>query len=116
MCATYLAIEQIVEQESEQESYSSSSESAVEDDRIAFQISDHLKQFLEYDYFMVTRHNKLVNLPAKIPVTTILENFVKYSSILSICGPTTETNGPRRRNSAAKIEKRERDFDKIRVR
>lgn len=100
--------------EHESESCSSSAESYVEDERVALQISDNLKRFLEYDYHMITKKQKLVNLPAKIPVVTILENFVKYYSIKSICGPT-HTEGPRRRNSAAKIEKREKDYDKIKI-
>lgn len=102
--------------EDDTETGTSSDESAVEDDRVAFQISDSLKQFLEYDFIMITKQNKLVNLPAKIPVTTILENYVKYHSIKTICGPVEVAAGPRRRNSAAKNEKREKDFEKIRNR
>lgn len=101
--------------EHESESCSSSAESFIEEDRVALQISENLKRFLEYDYHMITKQNKLVNLPAKIPVVTILENFVKYYSIKSICEPTT-IDGPRRRNSAAKSEKREKDYDKIKTR
>lgn len=84
----------------------------IEEDRVALQISDNLKKFLMYDYEMITKRHKLVNLPAKISVVTILENYVKYCSIKQICGPTN-TEGPRRRNSSAKNEKREKDYDKI---
>lgn len=98
----------------ETESCSSSAESFIEEeDRVALQISQRLKRFLEYDFQMITKQNKLVNLPAKIPVVTILENFVKYYSIKSICGPI---DGPRRRNSSAKNEKKEKDYDKLKSR
>lgn len=50
-----------------EESCSSSAESFIEEDRVALQISDNLKRFLDYDYQMITKHHKLVNLPAKIP-------------------------------------------------
>lgn len=97
----------------ESESCASSIESAAEEDRVALQLSDRLKQFLEYDYDMITKQNKLVSLPAKIPVVAILENFVKYYSIKSICGPVGTENPGRRRSSCAKNEKREKDYDKI---
>lgn len=99
----------------ESESCSSSAESIMEEDRVALQISENLKRFLEYDFRMITQHQKLVNLPAKIPVVTILENFVKYYSIKSICGPISGTEGPRRRNSSAKHEKKEKDYDKLKT-
>lgn len=99
-----------------EESCSSSAESVIEEDRVALQISDNLKRFLEYDYLMITKQHKLVNLPAKIPVVTILENFVKYYSIKSICAPINGTEGPRRRNSSAKNEKREKDYEKLKTR
>lgn len=96
----------------ESESCGSSIESSAEEDRVQLQISEHMKKFLEYDFDMITKQNKLVNLPAKIPVVAILENFVKYFSIKSICGPVG-TEGPRRRNSSAKNDKKEKDYDKI---
>lgn len=105
----------IQSEEHESESCSSSAESLIEGDRVALQISENLRQILEHDYYMITKQNKLVSLPAKIPVVTILENYVKYYSIKSICGPAHPEGGPRRRNSAAKHEKRERDYDKIQI-
>lgn len=118
MCFFFILFEATAEVtvDLDSESSSSSDESVIEEDRVAFQISDSLKQFLEYDYVMITRQNKLVNLPAKIPITTILENYVKYYSIKAICGPAEVAVGPRRRSSAAKTEKREKDFEKIKNR
>lgn len=124
----------------ESESCSSSAESSIiEEDRVALQISDNLKRFLEYDCQMITKHHKLVNLPAvklpfserhynralfqkkiillqKITVVTILENFVKFYTIKSVCGPINGLDGPRRRNSSAKNEKREKDYEKLKTR
>lgn len=97
----------------EMESCDSSAESVIEEDRVALQMSHNLKRFLEYDFRMITKQNKVVNLPAKIPVVTILENFVKFYSIKSICGPI---DGPRRRNSSAKNEKKEKDYDDLKAR
>lgn len=74
-----------------------------------------MKNFLEMDFNMITKNGKLVNLPAKVPVVTILENFVKYYSVKSIFGPHPN-DAPKRRNSAAKSEKREKDYDKLKTR
>lgn len=104
-----------VDHSHESESCSSSVESAVEEDRVALRISERLRNFLELDCHMITKKEKLVNLPAKIPVVTILENFVKYQSIKSICGPHP-ADLPKRRNSAAKTERREKDYDKLMTR
>lgn len=100
----------------ESESNSSSAESIIEEDRVALQISDNLKRFLEYDNIMITKRKKLVDLPSKLPIITILENYVKYYSIKSICGPINGVEGPRRRNSSAKNERREKDYDKLKTR
>lgn len=95
------------------ESYSSSVESTIEDDRVALQIGDKLKTILELDYTLITNGNKLVNLPAAVPVITILENFVKHFSIKSLT-TTTQSDAPRRRNSnVAKCERREKDYEKL---
>lgn len=94
------------------ESYSSSVESTNEDDRVYLQIGDQLKVALEHDWNMITKCDRLVNLPAKIPVITILENFVKHYSIKAISCPT-QIDVPRRRNSSAKVDKREKDYEKL---
>ncbi|XP_031618868.1 male-specific lethal 3 homolog [Contarinia nasturtii] len=102
--------------EAEESCSSSSAESTPEEqNRVALQISEYLKRFLEYDFTMINQHKKLLNLPAKISVIAILENFVKYHSIKAICAPNGNEGGPRRRNSAAKTEKREKDYDKLKA-
>lgn len=111
---TSLLFSSTAQADQETESCGSSVESAVEDDRVALHVSERMKNFLELDFNMITKNGRLVNLPAKVPVVTILENFVKYYSIKSICGPHPN-DVPKRRNSAAK-EKREKDYDKLKIR
>lgn len=94
------------------ESCSSSVESTAEEDRVFLQLGDQLKSALEHDWTMITKHERLVNLPAKICVITILENFVKHYSVRAISCPT-QIDGSRRRNSSAKVEKREKDYEKL---
>lgn len=104
--------------EVDESSSSSSTESGTGDEqrpRVALNISPFMKTFLEFDYRMVNEKNKLAILPAKIPIITILENYVKYYSIKSICAPMDE-GGPRRRNSAAKTEKQEKNYEKLKAR
>lgn len=110
---TSLLFSSTAQADQETESCGSSVESMVEDDRVALHVSERMKNFLELDFNMITKNGKLVNLPAKVPVVTILENFVKYYSIKSICGPHPN-DAPKRRNSAAK-EKREKDYDKLKI-
>ncbi|XP_039288233.1 male-specific lethal 3 homolog isoform X2 [Nilaparvata lugens] len=43
---------------------------------IAIPLSDYMRQLLENDYHLVTHSNKLLKLPAKPNVLTILENYV----------------------------------------
>lgn len=105
----------IIDQGHESESCSSSVGSTIEEDRVALKINELLKRFLELDHDMISKQEKLVVLPAKVPVVTILENFVKYQSIKTICGPHP-ADQVRRRNSAAKPEKREKDYEKLKTR
>lgn len=97
------------------ESCSSSVESTAEEDRVFLQIGDQLRTALEHDWAMITKHNRLVTLPASIPVITILENFVKHYSVRAISCPSTQIadGTARRRNSSAKFEKREKDYEKL---
>lgn len=96
----------------ETESNSSSVESFTEEDRVVLQIGEILKAKLEFDWAMVTKHNRLVTVPAQMPVVTILENFVKHYSIKAITCPT-QLEAPRRRSTTAKTERREKDYDKL---
>lgn len=65
---------------------------------------------------MINENHKLLSLPAKISVLTILENFVKHYSIKTICCPSHQQITPKRRNSSAKVDKREKDYDSIKTR
>lgn len=94
------------------ESNSSSVESVTEEDRVYLQIGDILKTQLEFDWKMVTQNNRLVAIPAQMPVITILENYVKHFSIKAITCPS-QLEAPRRRNSSAKMERREKDYEKL---
>lgn len=94
------------------ESNSSSVESVTEEDRVFLQIGDILKTRLEYDWLMVTKNNRLVTVPADMPVITILENFVKHYSMKAIMCPS-QLEAPRRRSTTAKTERREKDYDKL---
>lgn len=61
-----------------------------------------LKEYLENDYNMINQQFKLIELPSKMPVTTILENFVKQYAIRSICYPKDDLSyclKRKRRNS-----------------
>ena len=99
----------------ESESYSSSVESGTHDeDRVLLRISEKLKNFLEYDHEMIVKNKRNHILPAKITAVQILENFVKQSAIKMVFSTSNQTeNNPRRRNNTARMDRREKDFEKI---
>lgn len=72
-----------------------------------FRLGRKLKDLLEHDYAMIHTHQKLHDLPAKISIVNILENFVKQNAIRSVCYPKEYTSNQsqssskrRRRNSS----------------
>lgn len=87
---------------------------AVENDnnRLFLHIGQKLRNFLEFDCVMITKMEKLINLPAQIPVVTILETFVKHISIKALSCPTP-IHALRKRNNNSKGDKREKDFQKL---
>lgn len=90
------------------------SPNVVENDnnRLFLHIGEKLRNYLEFDCAMITKMEKLVNLPAQIPVVTILESFVKHISIKALSCPTP-IHALRKRNNNTKGDKREKDFQKL---
>ncbi|XP_037041129.1 protein male-specific lethal-3 isoform X2 [Bradysia coprophila] len=88
--------------------------SIVENDnnRLFLHIGEKLRNFLEFDCAMITKMEKLVNLPAQIPVVTILESFVKHISIKALSCPTP-VHALRKRSNNGKGDKREKDYEKL---
>lgn len=89
------------------------SPNVIENDnnRLFLHIGEKLRNYLEFDCAMITKMEKLVNLPAQIPVVTILESFVKHISIKALSCPTP-IHALRKRNNN-KGDKREKDFQKL---
>lgn len=83
-----------------------------ENNRLFLHIGEKLRNYLEYDCALITKMEKLVNLPAQIPVVTILESFVKHISIKALSCPTP-IHALRKRNNNVKVDKREKDLQKL---
>lgn len=97
------------------EYYSSSVESSLEEERVSLQVGEHLKEYLEFDYNQITKLKKFVNLPAKLSVIGILENYVRNYAIKQLFGPMQEPSKTKRRNSSAKIENKTKDYESIKT-
>lgn len=97
----------------ETDSCSSSVESIMPDEkRITLRISKRLRYYLEYDYDMVVRFGRQHLFPADISAIAILENFVKQTS-LKMLFAIIQSDSPRRRNVIQRIDRKEKDFDKV---
>lgn len=95
------------------EYYSSSVESTHEEDKVYLQVGDKLKRILEYDYHMVSE-GRLVEIPAQLPIVTILEHFVRHYTIRQLFGQ--EQAKLRRRNSSfLKGDQKTKDYETIRT-
>lgn len=84
-------------------------------------ISERLRQYLEYDHDMIVKYGKQHALPSRIPIVAILENFVKQTALkLVFSNNQTETGvggggggSTRRRTTQQRMDKKEKDVDKI---
>lgn len=83
-----------------------------DNNRVFLHIGEKLRNYLEFDCAMITKMEKLVNLPAQIPVVTILESFVKHISIKALSCPTPVLALRKRKNNP-KGDKREKDYQKL---
>lgn len=85
--------------------YSSSAESNADaEDKVVLRLSEALKECLERDYTEIKLNGRLCQLPAKVTVITVLENFVKHHAIKYICG-TLKRDKLKRRNSQTKPDR-----------
>lgn len=73
-----------------------------------FRLGHKLKDLLENDYAMIHTNKKLHDLPAKISIVNILENFVKQYAIRSVCYPKDDTTTSTSQLSASFSSKRRR--------
>uniref|UniRef100_A0A336LLN2 Protein male-specific lethal-3 n=1 Tax=Culicoides sonorensis TaxID=179676 RepID=A0A336LLN2_CULSO len=102
------------DQEQDFDYYSSSVESINDEEKIYMQMGDILKARLEFDFNLITKENKLVNLPAKVPVIAILENYVRQYALKQVCGISPDPTKSKRRNSQAKFEnRREKEIERM---
>ncbi|EDW73430.1 uncharacterized protein Dwil_GK17539 [Drosophila willistoni] len=82
-----------------------------QEDRVMLLISERLREYMEYDYNMVVKLNKQHAMPARIPIVTILENFVKQRAVeLAI---SIKQDSSRARNTQSRSARMEREYDRV---
>uniref|UniRef100_A0AAG5CXR9 Protein male-specific lethal-3 n=1 Tax=Anopheles atroparvus TaxID=41427 RepID=A0AAG5CXR9_ANOAO len=99
------------------EYYSSSVESTQEEEKVYLQAGTKIRKHLDLDQHLIFVENMWVELPAKLPVVTILEDFVRYYTIRQLfeCGHQEQTKSRRRNSSALRSEQKIRDYEQIRT-
>lgn len=98
------------EEEEEEEELSSSGESSAEDEeRVPLELSESLKRILELDYELITKKDKVLNLPADPNIVTILEGYVKHCAVNHLCGISDK---PQRRFRYHHQNNKMRDLDR----
>ncbi|XP_038122307.1 protein male-specific lethal-3 [Culex quinquefasciatus] len=104
-----------IDVDTEYYSNSSSVESNHEEDKVYLQVGDKLKKFLEFDYRMISE-GTLTEIPVKLPIVTILENFVRHYTIRQLFDLGQEQAKMRRRNSLfQKGDQKTKDYEAIRT-
>ena len=84
-----------------------------DEERVQLRISERLREYMEYDYDMITKYKKQHILPARTPVILILENFVKQTAMKMISSVLHAQEGTRRRSTQQRGDKKEKELDKI---
>ncbi|ALC44104.1 msl-3 [Drosophila busckii] len=82
-----------------------------QEDRVMLRISERLREYMEYDYHAISKVGMQHVLPARVPIVTILENFVKQTAVELAIGIKQESL--RARNTQSRNAKLEREFDRV---
>ncbi|EDV38851.1 uncharacterized protein Dana_GF24792 [Drosophila ananassae] len=81
------------------------------EERVMLRISERLREYMEYDYNMVVKLGKQHAMPARIPIVTILENFVKQRAVeLAI---SIKQDSSRARNTQSRNARMELEYDRV---
>nr|ABV49054.1 male specific lethal 3 [Drosophila simulans]ABV82490.1 male-specific lethal 3 [Drosophila simulans] len=82
-----------------------------QEDRIMMRVSERLRELIEYDRNMVKVLGKQHALPARVPIVTIMENFVKQQAVeLAI---SIKQDSSRARNTQSRNARMEREYDRV---
>lgn len=82
-----------------------------QEERVMLRISERLRGYMEYDYSMVCKLGSQHALPARMPIVTILENFVKQRAVELAIGIKQDSS--RGRVTTSRNARMEREYDRV---
>ncbi|KAH8362765.1 hypothetical protein KR084_000837 [Drosophila pseudotakahashii] len=82
-----------------------------QEDRIMMRVSERLRELIEYDRNMVKILGKQHALPARVPIVTIMENFIKQRAVELAIGIKQDSS--RARNTQSRNARMEREYDRV---
>lgn len=82
-----------------------------QEDRVMLRISERLREYMEYDYNMVVKLGKQHTMPARMPIVSILESFVKQRAVELAIGIKQDSS--RARNTQSRNARMEREYDRV---
>ncbi|XP_017071189.1 protein male-specific lethal-3 [Drosophila eugracilis] len=82
-----------------------------QEDRIMMRVSERLREIIEYDRNMIKKLGKQHALPSRVPIVTIMENFVKQRAVELAIGIKQDSS--RARNTQSRNARMEREYDRV---
>ncbi|KAH8255220.1 hypothetical protein KR038_006039 [Drosophila bunnanda] len=82
-----------------------------QEDRVMLRISERLREYMEYDYNMVVKLGKQHIMPARMPIVSILESFVKQRAVELAIGIKQDSS--RARNTKSGNARMYREYDRV---
>ncbi|KAH8302415.1 hypothetical protein KR044_006295 [Drosophila immigrans] len=82
-----------------------------QEDRVMLRISERLRGYMEYDYNMICMLGKQHALPARMPIVSILESFVKQRAVELAIGIKQDSS--RGRITTSRNARMEREYDRV---